>query len=121
MSFEKTQEKFLKSINDLDKARRLMNIADIIDAIWQKVNYPGLNEYIATFRIQQNFNQITHNCILKCNSIQFPKIANNSIKTRRNMSEFRSEDKKYTKDGHTPKEGVYAYNGSNFIGKSSPV
>ena len=34
MLFEKFQERFLKSINDLGKANRPMNSADIIDKIW---------------------------------------------------------------------------------------
>ena len=47
MSFEKFQERFLKSINNLGKANRPMNSAGIIDEIWYKVQHPGLNEYIA--------------------------------------------------------------------------
>ena len=52
MSFEKFQERFLKSINDLTKANRPMNSADIIDEIWQKIQHPGLNEYIAALQVQ---------------------------------------------------------------------
>ena len=121
MSFEKFQEQFLKAINDLDKAKRPMNSADIIDAIWEKVQHPGLTEYIAALQVQQNFNPITHDCILQCIAIQIPKIANYSNSNRRNLSEVVTGENRYTRDGQTPKDGVYAEDGAIYIGNySSP-
>ena len=119
MSFEKFQEKFIKAINDLSKAKRPMNSADIIDSIWQKVQHQGLSEYIAALQVQQNFNPITYDRILQCIAIQIPKLASFSNSNRRNLSEFKSEDSKYTKEGQTPKEGVYADDGAIFIGNYS--
>ena len=121
MPFEKFQEKFLKSINDLIKAKRPMNSADIIDEIWQKVQHPGLTEYIAALQVQQNFNPITYDRILQCIAIQIPKLANFQNSSRRNLSEFKSGENKYTREGQAPREGVYTDNGSIYIGNfSSP-
>ena len=121
MSFEKFQEQFLKSINDLEKAKRPMNSADIIDAIWEKVQHPGLTEYIAALQVAQNFNPITHDRILQCIAIQIPKIANYSNSNRRNLSEVTRGDNKYTREGQTPRDGVYTEDGAIYIGNySSP-
>ena len=83
MSFEKFQERFLKSINNLGKANRPMNSAGIIDEIWYKVQHPGLNEYITTLQVQKNPNPLTHDCILQCIAIKIPKIANFNNSNRR--------------------------------------
>ena len=99
MSFEKFQELFLKLINDLEKAKRPMNEADIIDEIWVKVQHPGLSEYIAALQVQQNFNPLTHDRILQCIAIQIPKLANSTHSNRRNLSELKSGDQKYTREG----------------------
>ena len=121
MSFEKFQERSLKSINDLSKANRPMNSADIIDEIWQKIQHPGLNEYIAALQVQQNFNPITHDQILQCIAIQIPKLAHFSNSNRRNLSEITSGDSRYTREGQAPSDGVYSEDGAIFIGNySSP-
>ena len=119
MTFEKFQEKFLKCINDLKKAKRPLNDADIIDEIWLKIQHPGLNEFIAALQVAQNFNPISYDCILQCIAVQIPKLVNYSNTTRRNLSEFKTEGSKYTREGRTPKEGVYADDGSIFIGNYS--
>ena len=115
MSFEKFQERFLKSINDLSKANRPMNSADIIDEIWQKIQHPGLNEYIATLQVHKIFNPITHDQILQCIAIQIPKLAHFSNSNRRNLSEITSGDSRYTREGQAPSEGVYAEDGAIYL------
>ena len=98
-----------------------MNSADIIDEIWQKIQHPGLNEYIAALQVQQNFNPITHDQILQCIAIQIPKLAHFSNSNRRNLSEITSGDSRYTREGQAPSEGVYSEDGAIFIGNySSP-
>ena len=119
MLFEKFQEGFLKSINDLERAHRPMNSADIIDAIWEKVQHPGLTEYIAALQVQQNLNPVTHDYILQSIAIQIPKIASHGSSNRRNLSEVTTGDKRYTKDGQPPKDGVYAEDGAIYIGNYS--
>ena len=96
-----------------------MNSADIIDEIWQKIQHPGLNEYIAALQVQQNFNPKTHDQILQCIAIQILKLAHFSNSNRRNLSEITSGDSRYTREGQAPSEGVYAEDGAIFIGNYS--
>ena len=67
-------------------------------------------------QVAQNFNPISYDRILQCIAVQIPKLVNYSNTTRRNLSEFKAEGSKYTREGRTPKEGVYADDGSIFIG-----
>ena len=119
MTFEKFQEKFLKCINDLKKAKRPLNNADIIDEIWMKIQHPGLNEFIAALQVAQNFKPISYDSILQCIAVQIPKLVNYSNSNRRNLSEFKTGGSKYTREGRPPNEGVYAEDGSIFIGNYS--
>ena len=112
MTFEKFQEKFKKAINDLDKAGRPLNPADIIDEIWRKIQHPGLSEFIADLEVQQTFNPLTYDQILQSIAIHIPKVANFN-NTHRNVSEINS---KFTRDGSCPDEGAHAADGSLFIG-----
>lgn len=69
--------------------------------------------------MQQTFTPIAYERILQYIAIQIPKLVNFSNTAWRNLAEIMTYINKYTKEGATPREGVYADNGNIFIGNYS--
>ena len=111
-SFEKFSAKLQKAYDDLEDAGRTVDNGDVVDDLWDRIQVPDLQVYIAALKVEYQRNPRDYKLILQ-------DIAAQASSSKKPVAFARSVSATYTKKGPCPTSGVHATDGSIFIGSYS--
>ena len=109
-SFERFSAKLQKGYDDLEDQGRAVNNGDIVDDLWDRIQAPELQMYLASLKVDYQRNPHTYRSILQDIAAEAGKSISKSATFTRNVSAA------YTRKGDCPKQGVHTTDGSIFIG-----
>ena len=114
MPFEVFSSKLQDAIDALQECGRSPHDGDIVDKIWDKILNTEIHSYVEALRVSHVQNPRTYRSILQDIASQIPRLKKQSF--RRNVSATQT-DRKATRDGECPTNGVFTVDGKLFIGK----
>ena len=109
-SFERFSAKLQKGYDDLEDQGRVVNNGDIVDDLWDRIQAPELQMYLASLKVDYQRNPREYRFILQDIAAEAGKSVNKSATFTRNVSAT------YTRKGTCPNNGVHTPDGSIFIG-----
>ena len=117
MAYEVFTTKFTNSVNDMERASRGMTELDIVDAIWEKIQHPGLTNYCMALKAQQIGHPLSWQDILQRIASEAAKLSSRSFKGR-NISAVGQPKgtNRYTHRGECPQNGVHTKEGLIYTG-----
>ena len=108
MKFEKFVRKLVKAIDEVEKRRRGIHNADIVEIIWQRFSNTELSQYLTDVKVQFQHQNHNYREILQDIASQVPSIG---VDTFQKASEVSVQG---TASGGAPDQGVYDSNGLLF-------
>ena len=109
-SFERFSAKLQKGYDDLEDQGRAVNNGDIVDDLWDRIQAPELQMYLASLKVDYQRNPRAYRLILQDIAAEAGKSISKSATFTRNVSAT------YTREGSCPNNGVHTSDGSIFIG-----
>ena len=109
--FEKFSAKLQKAYDDLEEARRPVNNGDIVDDLWDRIQAPDLQLYVASLKVDFQRNPRDYKLILQDIAAEA-----GSASSKKTVTFARNVAATYTKKGPCPTSGVFASDGSIYIG-----
>ena len=109
-SFEKFSAKLQQAYDELEASGRQVNNGDIVDELWERIQTPDLQLYVASLKVDYQRNPRDYKLILQDIAAEAGTAKTATVTFARGVSAT------YTKKGSCPSSGVYTSDGSIFIG-----
>jgi len=118
MSFEAFSAKIQNALDELDTCGRGEHNGNVVDKLWDKIQNPELQTYIAALKVDYQRDQRSYKDILQDIASQIPTLTQKPP-FRHNVSGVSTARNKFTDEGNAPSTGVYGSDGKMFVGSYS--
>ena len=115
MSFETFSAKLQNALDQLESCGRGEHNGNVVDKLWEKIQNPDLQTYIAALKVSYQREQRSYKELLQDIASQIPTLTQKPP-FRQNVSAVTSNRNKYTDEGNSPENGVYLTDGRIYVG-----